>query len=71
MKRISVDSSNLATVGYDKGSQILEIEFNHGGVYQYYDIPISVYEGLTNASSHGTYFDKNIKKAGYSYKKIG
>ncbi|MCD4746569.1 MAG: KTSC domain-containing protein [Bacteroidales bacterium] len=32
MKRESVSSSNLASVGYDEKNQILEIEFNHGGV---------------------------------------
>lgn len=70
MKRQSVESSNLASVGFDAAKQILEIEFNHGGIYQYYYVPISIYEGLMNASSHGTYFDSNIKKAGYDYKKV-
>lgn len=70
MKRQSVESSNLASVGYDAAKQILEIEFKHGGIYQYYYVPSSIYEGLMNASSHGTYFDNKIKKAGYDYKKI-
>lgn len=70
MERTRVSSSNLASVGYDEANEILEIEFNHGGIYQYFDVPSSVYEGLMNASSHGTYFDSNIKKAGYRYKKI-
>jgi len=39
MKRQPVESSNLASVGYDAARQILEIEFNHGGIYQYYDVP--------------------------------
>lgn len=70
MKRTPVNSSNLASIGYDTSSETLEIEFLHGGVYQYYDVPLTVYESLMSASSHGTYFDKNIKKTGYSYKKI-
>lgn len=69
MKRQAVDSSNLASVGYDP--QTLEIEFKHGGIYQYYNVPKSVYDGLMNASSHGQYFDRNIKKAGYRYSKVG
>lgn len=71
MKRQSVSSSNLASVGYDAENEILEIEFNHGGVYQYYDVPESVYRGLMSASSHGQYFDRNIKKAGYRYHQVG
>jgi hypothetical protein len=70
MKRMPVSSSNLASVGYDETSQTLEIEFLHGGVYQYFDVPSSVHEELMDASSHGTYFDRHIKKARYSYKKI-
>jgi hypothetical protein len=70
MKRQSVESSNLASVGYDAVTQILEIQFKNGGIYQYFNVPNSTYNGLMNASSHGTYFDTNIKKAGYSYKKI-
>lgn len=70
MQRQSVNSSNLSTVGYDPQTQILEIEFNHGGIYQYLNVPSYVYEELMDASSHGKYFDQNIKKAGYDYKKI-
>ncbi len=33
MERISVVSSNIKSVGYEKG--ILEIEFHTGSVYQY------------------------------------
>jgi hypothetical protein len=69
MYRESVSSSNLAAVGYDANSEILEIEFNHGGVYQYYDVPVSEYEALMSASSHGTYFAANIRN-NYSYVKL-
>ncbi|PKP14055.1 MAG: KTSC domain-containing protein [Bacteroidetes bacterium HGW-Bacteroidetes-3] len=70
MKRQSVESSNLASIGYDAANEILEVEFNHGGVYQYFDVPENVYEELMNADSHGQYFDRNIKKAGYEFQKI-
>ena len=70
MKRQSVVSSNLASVGYDAVNEILEIEFNDGGVYQYFEVPENVYEELMSASSHGQYFDRNIKKAGYNYRKM-
>jgi hypothetical protein len=69
MKRQSVDSSNLASVGYDEENETLEIEFNHGGVYQYFDVPKEEYEALMNASSLGSYFFHNIRD-GYEYSKI-
>lgn len=69
MERQSVSSSNLATVGYDEEKEILEIEFNHGGVYEYYDVPKEEYEALMNANSLGSYFFHNIRD-GYEYSKI-
>lgn len=61
MRRQPVSSSDLRSVGYDKLTNILEIKFNSGGVYQYYDVPSAVYQGLMNASSHGKYFHARIK----------
>lgn len=69
MKRKKVDSSNLASVGYDEENQILEIEFNHGGVYQYFDVPKEEYEALLNADSLGSYFYHNIRND-YEFVKI-
>jgi hypothetical protein len=71
MVREQVSSTNLASVGYDPAAKVLEIEFRSGGVYQYDGVPAALYEGLMAASSHGSYFDEFIKKAGYSYRRIG
>lgn len=70
MVRQNVSSSNLSSVGYDLNSNTLEVEFNHGGIYQYSNVPVNVYEELMNASSHGQYFDRNVKKAGYVFQKM-
>jgi len=61
MKTQSVESSNLASVGYDSENEILEVEFKHGGVYQYFDVQAHIYEFLMRADSHGLYFAQNIK----------
>jgi hypothetical protein len=71
MDRIPVSSSNLESVGYDSSTLMLEVAFLHGGIYQYSGVPSSVYAGLMAASSHGSYFDQHVKKAGYSYQKVG
>ncbi len=71
MRRKAVQSSNLASVGYDASAKILEVEFHHGGVYQYRGVPEGVYIGLMQAPSHGTYFDTYIKKGGYPYSRVG
>lgn len=61
MKRQAVSSSNIASIGYDASSNTLEVEFNGGRVYVYYDVPASEHRALMNASSHGTYFNANIR----------
>ena len=69
MKRQPVESSNLASVGYDASTRTLEIEFNSGRVYQYFNVPPDEYQGLMNADSHGSYFYHNIRDV-YRYRKI-
>ena len=69
MNRVSVSSSNLSSVGYDQTNQVLEIEFNSGGVYQYFDVPKPIHQELMNAASHGKYFHRNIKD-NYSYDQV-
>ncbi|MNE26053.1 hypothetical protein D3C81_713620 [compost metagenome] len=69
MDRMAVNSSNLASVGYDASNQTLEIEFHHGGVYQYYNVTENVYIDLINAGSIGSFFSHNIKNA-YQTQKI-
>lgn len=70
MERENVRSSNLKSIGYDSSTQTLEIEFLNGGLYQYFNVPERIYNGLMAASSHGSYFDSHVKKGGYSYKKL-
>lgn len=70
MERTPVASTNLASVGYDFTHKVLEVEFQHGGVYQYFDVPPAAYAELLAAESHGRYFDQFIKKGGYRYLRI-
>lgn len=59
MLRTSVSSSDLSSVGYENG--ILEIAFNSGGIYQYSNVPLNVYQSLMSADSHGKYFHAYIR----------
>ena len=70
MERQYVSSSNIASIGFDPDHMILEIEFLNGAVYQYYDVPQSIYDGLMAADSHDKYFAAYIKKGGYRYAQI-
>jgi len=61
IKRVPVASSNIASVGYDKEEHILEIEFHHGAIYQYKDVPEKVYKELMSSPAIGAYFMNEIK----------
>lgn len=61
MNRVAVVSSNIAEVGFDSSSSTLELMFNDGRVYQYFDVPESVHQGLVNANSIGQYFHSSIR----------
>ncbi len=61
MLRQAVNSSNLQSVGYDPTSNTLEIEFRTKSLYQYLDVPASIYQELMVASSHGRYFNQQIR----------
>ncbi|NOT84350.1 MAG: KTSC domain-containing protein [Methylococcaceae bacterium] len=61
MEKVSVTSSNVESIGYDKDSQTLEIEFKNGTTYQYFDVPENVYNELEQADSVGGYLASRIK----------
>lgn len=48
---------------------ILEIEFASGFVYQYFGVIEAVYEDLMKASSHGEFFNTQIKGV-YPFSKV-
>ncbi|TWI03774.1 KTSC domain-containing protein [Luteimonas cucumeris] len=67
MRREPVESDALRSVGYDPDRRILEIEFNSGTVYRYFDVPENVHTGLMTAGSHGEFFARHIRDAGFDY----
>jgi hypothetical protein len=69
VRRDPVTSSNIAEVGYDPNSRILEVQFKTGAVYQYFDISQQVYDELMRASSIGGYVNSNVK-GHYRYARI-
>lgn len=59
MQMIPVSSSDISSIGYEGST--LHIRFHSGGLYAYYNVPLSVYNGLMSAGSKGRYFHANIK----------
>jgi|WetSurMetagenome_2_1015567.scaffolds.fasta_scaffold00193_13 hypothetical protein len=59
---VLVSSANLNAVGYDSKSKTLRIKFTAGEIYDYYNVPESVYDALMTAVSKGRYYLSNISK---------
>ncbi len=55
------ESSNIAGFGYAKDGQVLIVEFNSGGRYNYYDVPEIIFERMKAASSKGQFLAQNVK----------
>lgn len=71
MHRLPVDSSSLRRVGYDPVTKVLEVEFQSGAVYRYYDVPKEVYLELLEAESKGTWFNQQFKAMEFDYERLG
>ncbi|WP_312253169.1 KTSC domain-containing protein [Stenotrophomonas sp.] len=70
MNREPVASSNIAAIGYDEPSQTLEVEFTGGAIYQYYNVPLPIFEQLMQSSSKGQFLAHQIKNS-YAYSRTG
>ncbi len=70
MQRNLVSSSNILSIGYDEASETLEVEFQKSGIYQYYNVPSTLYDQLMVAPSKGQFLNAYIVK-GYPYSRVG
>jgi hypothetical protein len=62
IKMITVNSSQIDSVGYDATTMTLYIEFKKGSVYSYANVPIEKYNAmLIPTMSVGKYFFAEIK----------
>jgi hypothetical protein len=69
MERDQVDSTTIVSVGYDASMETLEIEFKNGGIYQYYNVPETVYRQLMEATSKGQFFQTYVRDA-FPYSRV-
>lgn len=69
MDREAVSSSNIASVGYDESSGVLEVEFLNGAVYEYFDVPAQLYADFRAAASLGAFLNSQIRNR-FRYQRI-
>lgn len=68
MERDYVESTMIRSFGFE--SSTLEVEFNSGAIWQYFDVPESVFYEMKAASSCGKFFHSNIRGQ-YSESQVG
>jgi hypothetical protein len=56
-----VQSSSVASVGYDDASFVLELEYRNGRVYRYLNVPAAAHRLLLQAPSIGDFVNSVIK----------
>lgn len=69
MHREKLTSSMFNCAGYNPQERILELAFNSGEVYHYYDVPPEIYRDFLKAESKGQYFHSHIDDV-FTYRQI-
>jgi hypothetical protein len=62
-------SREIEWIGYEHKRNMLQVEFIVGSIYQYENVPETVYQEFLTAPSHGRFFESNIKNK-YQVRKI-
>ena len=68
VRRQSVDSSSIESVGYDAEDQTLELYVN-GGVYKYFGVPEFVHRRLLTSDRPGAFVNSVIKR-NYEFREV-
>lgn len=66
----TVSSSAVVSIGYDRRTETLEIEFGSGRVYQYYGVPDNLHKEIMQTPSKGQFFNIHIKDR-FSFSRVG
>ena len=66
MQRYPVNSSRIANIGWE--SNIMEVQFHNGTIYQYYDVSKSEFDRFMQSPSLGSALSKFDKC--HRYKRI-
>lgn len=69
MNRTAITANGISQVGYEQGSQILEIEFASGNVFQFFNVPEKMFDQFMSSAHKEFYYERNIYER-FPYKRI-
>jgi KTSC domain len=61
MQREPVKSSSIASVGYERSTHRMEVQFTDGRIYRYQEVPYGIFEGFLEAYSKGRYYNEKVR----------
>lgn len=61
MQLIPITSSNLAQIGYDSDTMLMQIMFKNGSLYSYANVEPDTYNEMMTSDDPGRYFAEIIK----------
>ena len=69
---ISIQSDNVRAAGYDAASMIMTVQFNNGYTYEYYGIPLDLWDSFIAAQPNpwSLVGYPRLVQAGVPYKRI-
>jgi hypothetical protein len=59
--RAPVESSCIVSIGYAESARTLEVEFQSGAVYRYFEVLPEIHIAIMQAASKGAYLNRYIK----------
>ena len=69
MHRTAVTANGINQVGYEDGSEILEIEFSSGKVFQFFNVPSKMFQQLMDTPHKEFFYERNIHER-FPYQRI-
>jgi hypothetical protein len=69
MIEVSIKSTSLRAASYDTLKENLRVSFINGNIYEYKNVPSTMFTKFRLAKSQGKFFNQNISK-GYNFRKV-
>ena len=66
---VSIKSTSLRAAKYDTLKESLRVSFVNGNIYEYANVPSTLFTKFRLAKSQGKFFNQNIARA-FTYKKV-
>jgi hypothetical protein len=68
-RMVKVNSSTISEIGYDAQRSVMSVKFKTGAIYEYLEVPQSIYDFVINSESVGKALNAEVKGV-YEYQQV-